>query len=161
MTTRIAVLATALWLGMVGTYAQQVPQALKTRLVVGEPVWRELPVRPEIQKRYDYVWQTAFNTLLEHNYELDRVDKESGYLRTTWNESLVLLKDNWYYRVKISVKLITAAEDPQVVDKVRLQVIGDVTQTEDSGKLKASFRGYDQVVLQNLVQDLQLKLGLR
>jgi len=139
--------------------AQSVPKPLKTRLVVGDPIWRELPVRADIQKDYEKVWQTMLNTLLEHNYDIATMEKASGYLRTTANKSVVVLKDNWFYTVQISVKLVTSTNDATKVEKIRLQVTGDVTNTDSKGNLKAFFRGYDQIVLQNLVQDLQAKLG--
>jgi len=139
--------------------AQSIPKPLKTRLVVGDPIWRELPVRADIQKDYEKIWQTMLNTLLEHNYDIATMEKASGYLRTTANKSVVVLRDNWFYTVQISVKLVTSTNDATKVEKIRLQVTGDVTNTDSKGNLKAFFRGYDQIVLQNLVQDLQAKLG--
>jgi len=157
---RLAVLVAVVMLGAASVYAQSVPKPLKTRLVVGDPVWRELPVRQNIQKEYDRVWQTALNALLEHNYDIATMEKSSGYLRTTWNERVVTLKDNWVYKLQITVKLVTSPTDPTTVEKIRLQVTGDVTNLNSkTGAVKAYFRGYDQVVLQNLMQDLQAKLG--
>ena len=93
---RLTVLAAVVMLGVSSVHAQSVPKPLQTRLVVGDPIWRELPVRVELQKEYDRVWQTALNTLLEHNYDIATMEKPSGYLRTTWNERVgVTLKDNW------------------------------------------------------------------
>jgi hypothetical protein len=146
-------------------WAQSVPKPLKSRLVLGDPVWRELPVRPELQSQLDKCWQTAVSTILENNFDIATMDRESGYIRTTWNEGVVVLGGNWYYKVQISVKLVIesdeSAPDPvkaKKVSKVRLQVAGEVTQTSSKG-LRAYFRGYDQVLLQNLLQDFQLKLG--
>ena len=157
---RVVVLAAVAVLAASSASAQNIPKQLKTRLVVGDPIWRELPVRADIQKDYDRVWQTALNTLLEHNYDIATMEKASGYLRTTLNKTVVVLKDNWYYTVQISIKLVTSATDATRVEKIRLQVTGDVTNTDSkTGALKAFFRGHDQIVLQNLVQDLQAKLG--
>jgi hypothetical protein len=157
---RLVVLAAVAVLAASSASAQNIPKQLKTRLVVGDPIWRELPVRADIQKDYDRVWQTALNTLLEHNYDIATMEKASGYLRTTLNKTVVVLKDNWYYTVQISIKLVTSATDATRVEKIRLQVTGDVTNTDSkTGALKAFFRGHDQIVLQNLVQDLQAKLG--
>jgi hypothetical protein len=143
--------------------AQSIPKPLKTRLVVGEPVWRELPVRDNLQGQYDRVWQIVLNTVLEHNFDIATMEKSSGYLRTTWNESVVTLKDNWFYKVQISVKMVdipgVAASGPTGVSKLRIQVTGDVTQVDSKRGLRAYFRGYDQVILQNLFQDLQAKVG--
>jgi hypothetical protein len=46
------------------------------------------------------------------------------------------------------------------VQKVRVQVAGEIAETQ-KGVLRSFFRGYDQVLLQNLFQDLQAKLGTR
>ena len=157
---RLGVLVAVVLLAASSAGAQSIPKPLKTRLVVGDPIWRELPVRADLQKDYDKIWQTALNTLLEHNYDIATMEKASGYLRTTLNRSVVILKDNWFYTVQISVKLVTSTTDATKVEKIRLQVTGDVTNTDGkTGALKATFRGYDQVVLQTLVQDLQAKLG--
>ena len=156
---RLVVVMTILLFAVSTASAQSMPKPLKTRLVVGDPIWRELPVRADIQKDYEKVWQTMLNTLLEHNYDIATMEKASGYLRTTANKSVVVLRDNWFYTVQISVKLVTSTNDATKVEKIRLQVTGDVTNTDSKGNLKAFFRGYDQIVLQNLVQDLQAKLG--
>ena len=165
MSIRTRWTAFALVAALAGTTlsAQSVPKPLKTRLVVGEPTWRELPVRDNLQMQYDRIWQTVLNTILEHNFDIATMEKSSGYLRTTWNESVVTLRDNWYYKVQISVKLVdlpaATAGGPAGVSKVRLQVTGDVSQVDPKRGLKAYFRGYDQVILQNLFQDLQAKVG--
>lgn len=95
------------------------------------------------------------------------MDKESGYIRTTWNEGVVILGGNWTYKVQISVKTVKVVGDPKanppapdMVQKVRVQVAGEIAESY-RGKLIAFFRGYDQVLLQNLFQDLQAKLGSR
>ena len=59
-----------------------VPRVLKPRLILGDPIWRELPVRNDLQTHYDRIWQTAVDTALEHNFEIATMDKSSGYLRT-------------------------------------------------------------------------------
>jgi hypothetical protein len=139
-----------------------VPKPLKSRFVVGDPVWRELPVRDDLQTNYDRVWQLAVNALLENNFDIATMDRDSGYIRTTWNEGVVALGGNWFYKVQVSIKLVSvgseAAPSKSGVSKVRLQVAGELTQTGRKG-VKEYFRGYDQVILQNLFQDLQSKLG--
>lgn len=90
------------------------------------------------------------------------MDKDSGYIRTTWNEGLVRLTGDWVYKIQISVKLVSelgeSKANPVTMQKVRVQVAGEISQV-NKGKLIESFRGYDQVLLQNLFQDLQAKLG--
>jgi hypothetical protein len=115
-----------------------IPDVLEARFVIGEPVWRELPVRDSLQGEYDRVWQTVLNTILEHNFDIATMEKSSGYLRTTWNASIVSLEDQWFYRVQISIKLVDQPADtpdaPHKVMKVRLQVNGEVSQVTRKGQ---------------------------
>ena len=145
---------------------RKVPKVLEARFVTGEPVWRELPVRADFQKNYDKVWQTAVNTILEHNFDIATMDKDSGYFRTLPNAKIVSMQTNWNYKLQISVKLVATPGDPRAnppvsanVEKVRLQVSGEVTNVDARGVLRADFLGYDQVLLQSLFQDLEAKLG--
>ena len=149
-----------------GPINKKVPKPLQARFVTGDPVWRELPVRADFQNHYERVWQTAVNTILEHNFDIATMDKDSGYFRTIQNEKIVQLATNWYYRVQISVKLVSTPGDSRAnppvlptVEKVRLQVAGEVTNLDRRGLIKANFLGYDEVLLQSLFQDLQAKLG--
>jgi hypothetical protein len=145
---------------------KKVPKPLQARFVTGEPVWRELPVRADFQSQYDRVWQTAVNTILEHNFDIATMDKDSGYFRTLPNEKIVKMDTNWSYKIQISVKVVSTFGDPKaipakppIVEKVRLQVAGEVTNVDGRGVVKVNFLGYDRVLLQNLFEDLQGKLG--
>jgi len=147
--------------------AVDVPKALKSRFVVGDPVWRELPVRDDLRNQYEKSWQTAVATILENNFDIATMDKDSGYIRTTWNEGVVVLGGHWTYRVQISLKFVYAPVDPKTatsssptIEKVRVQAAGEVAEVK-KGNMRAFFRGYDQVLLQNVFQDLQAKLGTR
>jgi hypothetical protein len=148
-------------------FSASLPKPLKSRFVIGDPAWRELPVREDFQGQYDKCWQTAVNTILENNFDVATMDKESGYLRTTWNEGVVALNGNWAYKVQVSLKVVYTPGDNKanlapVVQKVRIQVAGELTDVDvRRRRVAAAFRGYDQVLLQNLVQDLQGKLGSR
>lgn len=139
----------------------KVPKALKSRFVLGDPVWREIPIRDEMRSQYDRVWQTLINTVIEHNYEIATMEKTSGYFRTNWNQKVVVLTGRMYYKVQITVKLIMPTDSPNMVEKVRLQVSGDITQLDKWGGVEYSVVGYDQIVLENLMQDIQSKIGAR
>lgn len=148
-------------------HAADIPKALKTRFVVGDPVWREFPTREDLQPQYEKCWQTAVATLLDNNFDIATMDKDSGYIRTTENTNVVVLNGDWVYKVQISVKFVYTPADQNAnpptranVQKIRIQVSGEVAQIV-KGTLKRYFRGYDQIVLQNLFQDLQAKLGPR
>ena len=145
--------------------ALDVPKSLKSRFVVGDPVWRELPVRGDFQNQYEKCWQTSVATILENNFDIATMDKDSGYIRTTWNEGVVVLGGHWTYKVQLSVKFVFSPVDPKAaagssppIEKVRVQAAGEIAEAS-KGRLQAYFRGYDQVLLQNVFQDLQAKLG--
>jgi hypothetical protein len=166
-TRRCIALGCALTIAAYSLLAADIPKPLKTRFVVGDPVWRELPMREDLQPQYEKCWQTAVSTILENHFDIATMDKDSGYIRTTDNTGVVVLNGNWLYKVQVSVKFVYTPADanakppvPASVQKVRLQVAGEIAQT-NRGSLKSYFRGYDQVVLQNLFQDLQAKLGPR
>jgi hypothetical protein len=167
MTIRIAISVTLL-VAVCVLFAADIPKPLKTRFVVGDPVWREVPVRADLQNQYDKCWQTVLDTILDNHFDLATTDKENGYIRTTENEGVVVLGGTWAYKVQISVKFTTVPGDSKAnpptlptVEKLRIQVAGEIADTSRYGSLKAYFRGYDQVLLQNLFQDLQAKLGSR
>jgi hypothetical protein len=140
------------------------PDPVKSRFVVGDAVWREIPIRDDLQGQYEKCWQTAINAILESNFAVATMDKESGYLRTTENSGVVVLKGDWVYNVQISIKFAyvppSAPGQPGKVEKIRIQASGHLAKIS-KGRLKEAFQGYDSVVLQNVFQDLQAKLGPR
>lgn len=154
-------------IGVSRLFADDIPKPLKSRFVTGDPVWRELPVREDLRGNYEKCWQTAVASILENNFDIATMDKDSGYARTTWNQGVVTLGGNWIYTVQVSIKFVFLPPDPNSppgapprIDKVRVQAAGEITEST-KGRIKHYFRGYDQVVLENLFQDLQAKLGTR
>jgi hypothetical protein len=145
-------------------FASEIPKPLRSRFVVGDPVWREIPIRPDLENQYDKCWQVAVSTIVDNNFDIATMDKDSGYIRTTWNEGVVVLGGHWLYKVQISVKFVRNQVDPKTpgvspaIDKIRVQAAGEIAEAK-KGSLKAFYRGYDQVLLENLFQDLQAKLG--
>jgi CYTH domain-containing protein len=141
-----------------------VPDPVKSRFVVGDAVWREIPIRDDLMGQYDKCWQTAINAILESNFAIATMDKESGYVRTTENSGVVTLKGDWVYSVQVSIKFTyippAASGQQATVQKIRIQASGHLAKIS-KGRLKEAFQGYDSVVLQNVFQDLQAKLGPR
>ena len=91
------------------------------------------------------------------------MDKESGYARTTENAGVVTLKGDWVYNVQLSIKFTytpATPGQPATVQKIRLQASGHLAKIS-KGRLKEAYCGYDSVLLQNVFQDLQAKLGPR
>lgn len=139
------------------------PDTVKARFVVGEAVWREIPIRDDLQGQYEKCWQTAINSILESNFAVATMDKESGYVRTTENAGVVTLTGDWVYNVQLSIKFIylpPASGQQGSVQKIRIQASGHLAKIR-KGRLKEAYRGYDSVLLQNVFQDLQAKLGPR
>jgi hypothetical protein len=154
-------------LAVSSAFAADIPKPLKERFVTGDPVWREIPIREDLRNQYEKCWQTAVATILDNNFDIATMDKDSGYGRTTWNEGVVVLGGDWSYRVQISFKFVFLPSDPKApagtipgIDKIRVQAAGEIAETK-KGKIKNFFRGYDQILLQNFFQDLQAKLGMR
>jgi len=139
------------------------PDPVKSRFVVGDAVWREIPIRDDLQGQYDKCWQTAVNAILESNFAVATMYYDFDYIRTTENSGVVILKGDWVYSVQISIKFtyIPAASGQQAtVQKIRIQASGHLAKIS-KGRMKEAFQGYDSVVLQNVFQDLQAKLGPR
>jgi hypothetical protein len=155
----VAVVGAMIPIGGVGA-AGSVPKALKSRFIVSDPVWKELPVRDNLKVNYDKVWQLVVNSILENNFDIATMDKDSGYIRSSWNEGVITLGGNWYYKVQISAKFVTEeiGTPAKTIQKIRVQVAGELTQSSARG-VSQYMRGYDTVILQNLMQDLQAKLG--
>jgi hypothetical protein len=151
----IALLLVASSVGYAG-----IPDPVKNRFKVGDPQWREFPVRENLKENYDKLWQTVVNAILENNFDIATMEKESGYIRTTMNEGIVKLKNNWYYKIQVSVKLVVDdSGGKKSVSKIRLQVAGDLVRVDNKNRIKDYYRGYDEVVLDTLLQDLKSKLG--
>ena len=134
-----------------GLFAADVPKPLKARFIVGDPVWREIPLRNDLHGQYDKCWQTAVSTILDNDFDIATMDKDSGYIRTTWNEGVVVLGGNWGYKVQISLKFVyspveanAAPNAAPLIDKVRVQAAREISEIQ-RGVIKAFFRGYDQV----------------
>lgn len=166
---RSIALSCALALTTTSIPASGIPKPLRSRFVIGDPVWRELPIRDDFQSQYEKCWQTAVDTILENHFDIATMDKEAGYLRTTWTEGAIALNGNWAYKVQVSLKMVYVPADPRanppigaMVQKVRIQVAGELSDVDvRHGKIAAAFRGYDQVLLQNLFEDLEGQLGAR
>jgi len=98
---------------------------------------------------------------------LASTDKDSGYVRTTENVGVVVLKGDWGYKVQVSVKFSYLPADPKAnpptaasVQKLRIQAPESLPRrkTED---LSTTLKGYDTEVLQNLFSGPSGKAGPR
>ena len=148
-------------------FGAYIPKPVKNRFVVGETVWRELPIRENLKDNYQKCWQLAINTILENGFDIATMEKASGYIRTTWNTGVIELGGKWAYKVQVSLKMVFSEDenqslgDPQrpSVTKVRLRVAGELAKVSTRGVTIKYYSGYDKVILDNLFQDLQSKFG--
>src|SRR5438105_3459611 len=86
------------------------PQTSQIEIRGGDPVWREIPIRDNLRVEPEKCWQVAVSTILDNSFDIATMDKDSGYIRTTWNEGVVVLGGNWAYKVQISIKLAAVAD---------------------------------------------------
>ena len=140
----------------------KVPQPVQDRFVIGEPVWKEIDVREELGSNYTRCWQKLVDIVTDKGFEIGFMEEPSGYIRTNSNAGIVRLKGAWVYEIKFVVKLVLKDEsletDSKSVDKIRLQVLGNLAKVK-KGVIKESYSGYDRIVLQDLFNDLQQVFG--
>jgi hypothetical protein len=159
----------ALALAWVSPALASIPDVVKNRFVIGDPVWKEMIVRDDIAGDYSKCWNKLTDIVVDKGYELAYTDKDSGYVRTNPNSGLVHLKSNWIYEVKIVAKFVVnessdaaQAKDgvagKKVIEKLRVQVQGRLYR-QVNGNLIESYSGYDSLVLQDIFNDLQLVFG--
>lgn len=139
-----------------------VPSTIKDRFVLGDPVWKELPIEAGLASDYETCWKKLVDIVVDKGYDVGFMDKESGYLRTNPNSGIVRLKRSWVYEIKVVVKFVmqdaALREGKKVIEKIRIQVQGHVFRLND-GVLDESYSGYDKIVLQDFFNDLQLVFG--
>jgi hypothetical protein len=96
--------------------------------------------------------------------ELAALLQQASRASTTENSGVVILTGDWVYSVQVSIKFTyipqAASGQQGTVQKIRIQASGHLAKIS-KGRLKEAFQGYDSVVLQNVFQDLQAKLGPR
>jgi len=139
------------------------PKAVRDRLVIGEPVWKELRVKEDLANDYEEAWKKMVEIIVDSGFDIGFMEKDSGYLRTNPNTGVVILKGHWVYEVKIIVKFVVNnkkrnKDGKPTIQKLRLQVVGSLAKVK-KGVLKASYHGYDKVVLANIFSDLRHVFG--
>ena len=141
-----------------------IPKGVQDRFVLGDPVWKELIVRENLRSNYEDVWKNLVEIIIDNGFEVGFMEKDSGYIRSNENARIILLKNYWRYDIKVVAKIIlneqAQKERKSVVEKIRVQVIGHVYRMK-KGTLRESYSGYDRIVMQDLLNDLQLFFGDR
>ena len=118
------------------------------RKTYDEPgIWKVVDVRQGLEK--DVVWRMLVDTLSQ-KYDLEVLEKNSGYLRTSWKYTQVsrfgTVSDR--YRSRIVVKLLGT-------DWGKVQIKCESNWLSDRGWLM----GYDSRLLEDVFGDIQGKVG--
>lgn len=77
--------------------------------------WKTIELRPEMQNSYKDAWQVAVDSIARE-WDIEILDKESGYLRTAWKYGIAGTTGTQIarYRGRISLKFSTVrAENPE------------------------------------------------
>ncbi|RMH14107.1 MAG: hypothetical protein D6695_02190 [Planctomycetota bacterium] len=111
--------------------------------------WKTIELRDDLRGNYDKAWQTAIDTL-GRSYDLEIIDKDSGYARTAWKFG-ILGESPDVLAGRITLKF------PDVSDVDRVDVRTDVQQyniwTEQWEQ------GFDTVFEREIFGDLSGRLG--
>ena len=73
-----------------------------------DPGWKTIALREPLDTHYDKAWQTIVYTVAKQ-WDIEIMDKETGYLRTTW---IYDIGNNPYnrYRVRLAIMFPRGAE---------------------------------------------------
>jgi uncharacterized lipoprotein len=112
-----------------------------------QSTWRVIDIREDFKGKINKIWETLVDTISE-KYDLETINKDSGYLRTAWKYTYVVKSQiSNKYRSRIVVKVDQ--------DFNQLKIKCDSHWLGDNGWLQ----GYDTILLENIYSDVQGKLG--
>jgi hypothetical protein len=92
--------------------------------VKSSPGWKVIELRDELRNNYDQAWQTTVDTIAKQ-WDIEILDKESGYLRTTWTYGISGGVYN-RYRGRLTVKYPEGSKSDKLELKTEAQWAQDV-----------------------------------
>jgi len=115
-------------------------------------MWKSIEVKEGMEKQD--LWRTIVDALA-HQFDLEVIDKDSGYVRTSWKYTYIqqgLVNQN--YRSRIVLKVL--GEDWKIV-----QVKCESNWLEEGGMGRPAgwILGYDSKLLEDVYGDLQGRIG--
>ncbi len=123
------------------------PPAQFMRTTNESGIWKQIEIRDELQNEKAKEWSTVVDAL-STKYDLEVLDKESGYLRTSWKFTAVGTKEEReHYRSRLIAKFNGAYSVLQLKSEAQWLNEG-VWET-----------GYDTQMLDDVYGDLQARLG--
>ena len=109
-------------------------------------IWKTIEVREGMTK--DVIWRVIVDSLSQ-KFDLEVLDKDSGYLRTSWKYTYIVGKYvSERYRARIIVKTVGS-------EWKTVQVKSEANWLERHGWVM----GYDSRLLEDVYGDLQGRIG--
>ena len=105
--------------------------------------WKTVEFRPNLER--ESAWRMIADTLAK-NYDIEVIDKDSGYIRTAWMHTTTG-KVNERYRTRIISKI------PLSDDRVEIKT--EAHWLSDSGWVA----GYDTIMMDQVYSDIQGSVG--
>ncbi|MHC4463909.1 MAG: hypothetical protein ACYS6W_09890 [Planctomycetota bacterium] len=115
--------------------------------VQSSPGWKVIELRDELHDNYDQAWQVTVDTVAR-NWDIEILDKDSGYLRTNWTYGISGRKPN-NYRGRLSIKYPTGKPK-----RVKLEV-----KTEAQWHFRYWHSGFDTIFNRDVYASLSGRLG--
>ncbi|MHC4478248.1 MAG: hypothetical protein ACYTEL_21630 [Planctomycetota bacterium] len=140
---------TKLWLPVILVTVLCVGCAPPT-FVKSAPGWKTIELNQELMGNYDKSWQKAVDTIARE-YDIEMLDKESGYLRTAW---MYGVSGGIYnrYRGRLTLKFPTVVAPNQVDVKTSAQWL------QDPGYMRW-VSGFDKQFQRDVFTNLAGRLG--
>ena len=109
-------------------------------------IWKSIEVREGLSK--DELWRTVVDAISQQ-FDLEVLEKESGYLRTSWKYTFLVGKQiSEKYRTRIIIKFV--GEEWKTV-----QIKSESNWLEKEGWIL----GYDTMLLEDVFGDIQGRIG--
>ena len=109
--------------------------------------WRVVEIRDDLINDKDGTWKVLVDTV-SSKYDLETLDKDSGYLRSAW-------KHTYVYRSQICSKYRSRIVLKTIDNNSKLKVKIESNWLSNRGWLQ----GYDNILLKDIYSDLQGKIG--
>ena len=111
--------------------------------------WKSIELRDDLQGDYDKAWQTTIDTLAR-SYDLEIIDKDSGYARTAWKFG-ILGENPDVLAGRITVKF------PNIKDVHKVDVRTEAQQYNYWTEVWE--QGFDTAFEREIIGDLSGRLG--
>ena len=124
-----------------------------TTFVQQQSGWKSIELREGLIKNYDAAWQTVVDTIAR-DYDIELVDKSSGYLRTAWTYG-ISGGNSQRYRGRLTVKF----SDVKTPDKVEIKTDAAWLSSGGPFSYPGWVPGYDTAFQRDIFTALSGRLG--